>query len=281
MTVRVDQARRSRFGTRDIAGLIQIYEASYQRLAKLIPDLEGCDRVMISRVAGALDLYLELIERQPYTTTLVLTYRFAEDGRYALEPNARIHLYHDVRAAEVVSHRPALATCRPSMDFRPHAGAGPKVGHEPLPAEVAEILHVPGTYIHSRRHADTWWIRARRPIRDSVAPAPSHRLTGPGRAGRRDRPPRAAAEQVRTTRLLQRRGPGGRSTAVRRASLHRIGWTCRSRPSGSAGALPATCRRGGPSVRIHRLHSVRNRDGSAPAACVRSGAWAGVPRRCS
>lgn len=104
MIARADKARRSRFGARDIAGLIRIYEASYLRLGKLIPDLQGCDRMMISRVAGALDLYLELIERQPYTTTLVLTYRFAESGGYVLEPNARIHLYHDVRAAEVVSH---------------------------------------------------------------------------------------------------------------------------------------------------------------------------------
>ncbi len=104
MTVRVDEARRTRFGTRDIAGLIQIYEASYVRLARLVPDLPGCDRVMVSRVAGALDLHLEFIERQPYTTSLVLTYRFAGRGGCVLEPNARINVYHDVRAADVVSH---------------------------------------------------------------------------------------------------------------------------------------------------------------------------------
>ena len=104
MISRIEEARRTRFGTRDIAGLIRIYEASYLRLTKLVPNLRGCDRVMVSRVAGALDLYLELVERQPYTTALVLTYRFADGSDYVLEPNARIHLYHDVRAAEVVSH---------------------------------------------------------------------------------------------------------------------------------------------------------------------------------
>ena len=104
MMVRVEEARRTRFGTRDIAGLIRIYEASYVRLARLVPDLQGCDRVMISRVAGALDLYLELVERQPYTTSLVLTYRFGNRGDCVFEPNARINAYHDVRAAEVVSH---------------------------------------------------------------------------------------------------------------------------------------------------------------------------------
>ena len=89
---------------RDIAGLIRIYEASYVRLAKLVPDLPGCDRAMISRVAGALDLHLDIVERQPYTTSLTLTYQFTDRGGRVLEPNARINVYHDVRAAEVVSH---------------------------------------------------------------------------------------------------------------------------------------------------------------------------------
>ena len=104
MTVRTETARRTRFGARDIAGLIRIYEASYVRLEKLIPDLPACDRLMVSRVAGVLDLHLEIVERQPYTSSLVLTYRFPDRNGCMLEPNARINVYHDVRAAEVVSH---------------------------------------------------------------------------------------------------------------------------------------------------------------------------------
>ena len=100
----METARRTRFGARDIAGLIRIYEASYLRLARLIPDLGTCDRLMVSRVAGVLDLHLEIIERQPYTTSLVLTYRFPDRAGCLLEPNARINVYHDVRAAEVTSH---------------------------------------------------------------------------------------------------------------------------------------------------------------------------------
>ena len=102
--VRVEEARRARFGTRDIAGLIGIYEASYVRLMRLVPGLRACDRSMVSRVAGALDLHLEIVERQPYTTSMILTYRFADGDDSVLEPNARINVYHDVRAAEVVSH---------------------------------------------------------------------------------------------------------------------------------------------------------------------------------
>lgn len=104
MTVRMETASWARFGTRDITGLIRIYEANFVRLAKLVPDLPACDRMMVSRVAGALDLHLEIIERQPYTTSLVLTYRFPDRDGCVLEPNARINVYHDVRAVEVVSH---------------------------------------------------------------------------------------------------------------------------------------------------------------------------------
>ena len=104
MTVRIDSERQARFGVRDIAGLIRIYEANYVRLSKLVPDLTACDGAMISRVAGALDLHLRIIERQPYTTSLVLTYLFASRDSRVPEPNARINVYHDVRAVEVVSH---------------------------------------------------------------------------------------------------------------------------------------------------------------------------------
>ena len=104
MTVRTKATRPARFGARDITGLIRIYEASYVRFAKLVPDLPACDRTMVSRVAGALDLHLEVIERQRYTTSLVLTYRFPDRVGCVLEPNARINVYHDVRAAEIVSH---------------------------------------------------------------------------------------------------------------------------------------------------------------------------------
>ena len=116
MMVRVEEAGRARFGARDISGLIRIYEANYVRLARLIPDPAACDRVMVSRVSGALDLYLERIEHQRYTTSLVLTYRFPDDDGYVFEPNARINVYHDVRAAEVVSHcrrRKRRSTARP------------------------------------------------------------------------------------------------------------------------------------------------------------------------
>jgi uncharacterized protein YqiB (DUF1249 family) len=88
----------------DLAALIELYESNYVRLLRLAPELETMEGTRVSRVAGALDLYVTVEERFKYTTSLLLTYRFEDDGVVELEPRARIHAYHDVRAAEVVSH---------------------------------------------------------------------------------------------------------------------------------------------------------------------------------
>ena len=88
----------------DLAALIELYESNYVRLMRLAPELDAIQGTARSRVAGALDLYLSVDERFKYTTSLLLTYRFDGDDGIALEPRARINVYHDVRAAEVVSH---------------------------------------------------------------------------------------------------------------------------------------------------------------------------------
>jgi len=89
---------------RNLAGLIDIYESNYFRLMRLVPELHELDGTVVSRVAGALDLYLTVQERRPYTTTVLLTYQFDDVEGSSAEPNAKISICHDVRTAEVVSH---------------------------------------------------------------------------------------------------------------------------------------------------------------------------------
>ena len=93
-----------RYRHRDLPALIQLYEGNYLRVMRLLPDLDDLEKTLVSRVAGALNLYATIEERFKYTTTLLLTYRFVDDSGVALEPNARVCVYHDVRAAELVSH---------------------------------------------------------------------------------------------------------------------------------------------------------------------------------
>ncbi len=94
----------ARFQTHDLAALITLYESNYLRLLKLAPELGQINGTVVSRVAGALDLYMSVEERFKYTTTLKLTYRFRDGDEYALEPNARVCVYHDVRCAELLGH---------------------------------------------------------------------------------------------------------------------------------------------------------------------------------
>ena len=117
----------TRFKHRDLATLINLYESNYLRLLRLIPDLDTLEDTVVSRVAGALDLYLSIEERFKYTTTLSLTYCFVDQEHLVLEPNARICVYHDVRAADLVSHcrrkhsrkvRPWIRGRMPELDRR-------------------------------------------------------------------------------------------------------------------------------------------------------------------
>lgn len=89
---------------RNLAGLIDIYESNYHRIMRLVPEIDEMQGTTVSRVAGALDLYLTVLERFKYTTTIALTYQFEDQEEPIAEPNARIRVYHDVRVVEVLSH---------------------------------------------------------------------------------------------------------------------------------------------------------------------------------
>lgn len=89
---------------RSLASLLDVQECSYRRLHRLAPELGAMDGTRVSRVAGALDLYLSVLERHPYTTTVNLTYRFREPGGWLAEPNLTARIYHDARLVEAVSH---------------------------------------------------------------------------------------------------------------------------------------------------------------------------------
>jgi uncharacterized protein len=97
---------------RDLAGLITLYESNYFRLMRLVPELDRLEGTVVSRVAGALDLYLTVMERFRYTTTLSLTYRFEEADGVVAEPDTRIRVYHDAMVVEVLSqHRRRRYQC--------------------------------------------------------------------------------------------------------------------------------------------------------------------------
>jgi len=83
--------------------LEQVCESNYQKLFKLIPDLIGFKETAIGRAPHNTTLYLEIIERTPYTLTLELSHCFYKDSDEFLAPAVKIRVYLDAQLAEVLS----------------------------------------------------------------------------------------------------------------------------------------------------------------------------------
>ena len=88
---------------KNFAGLMELYECNYIRLRNLVPDTDTIPDSVISRVPGVLDLYLRVVERNKFTTTLQLTYYFTDkEGRFPA-PDMQVRLYHDAQVGEVIA----------------------------------------------------------------------------------------------------------------------------------------------------------------------------------
>lgn len=87
---------------RNLPGLMALYEENYIRLRRLIPHMPVVGVTTVSRVAGCVDLHLEVLDRAPYTTSLRLTYRLEVDGVERDEPDLLVRIHHDARTADAV-----------------------------------------------------------------------------------------------------------------------------------------------------------------------------------
>jgi hypothetical protein len=92
-----------------------VYESNYLKLDRLVgefPNRKTSNRKAIRTSSTPLDcdLHLEVLRREPYTTTLRMTYWFEErTGANAVEriadPDLTVRVYHDARLAEAVAAR--------------------------------------------------------------------------------------------------------------------------------------------------------------------------------
>jgi uncharacterized protein YqiB (DUF1249 family) len=89
---------------RDLPALMELYELNYIQLRRLVPDLDAIQDHSVSRVNGAIDLHLRVRERTRYTTTMNLSYQFAEGDDLCFAPDVVVRMYHDAQLAEVISH---------------------------------------------------------------------------------------------------------------------------------------------------------------------------------
>ena len=87
-------------------GLMTLYESNYIKLGQLTTEFEWSGWSMVSTSARDKDLHAQLVRREPYTTTLKLTYWFEESGGVLVpDPDLILRVYHDARLAEAVSGR--------------------------------------------------------------------------------------------------------------------------------------------------------------------------------
>ncbi len=89
-------------GQQSFAALMELYENNYIFLRRLVPQLDGHRDAQVSSVDRGPDLHLEVIERCPYTTNLLLTHCFAQHPDGESLPDLRVRIYHDARVAEVL-----------------------------------------------------------------------------------------------------------------------------------------------------------------------------------
>ncbi|ANE56346.1 MULTISPECIES: DUF1249 domain-containing protein [Methylomonas] len=82
--------------------LEQLCESNYRKLFKLIPNLRSFDRAAIGVTQNKPALYLDVLERNPYTLTIELTHCFNQQRSELLVPAVKIRIYLDAQLAEVI-----------------------------------------------------------------------------------------------------------------------------------------------------------------------------------
>jgi uncharacterized protein YqiB (DUF1249 family) len=87
-------------------GLMTLYESNYIKLHMLAAAFDWPSEGMVSTTRRDSDLHATIARREPYTTTLKLTYWFTEaDGVLVADPDLILRIYHDARLVEAVSGR--------------------------------------------------------------------------------------------------------------------------------------------------------------------------------
>ena len=83
--------------------LMDLYENNFIRFKKLVPRLLQIESESVSHVPGCLDVHIVVLERSKFTTTLGMTYLFADGEAVLAEPDLRLRVYHDASLVEVVA----------------------------------------------------------------------------------------------------------------------------------------------------------------------------------
>jgi len=79
-----------------------LYESNFIRLISLLPNFKDMPAEQVSRAANDLPLFLSVLDKGPYTTTLHMTYLFQEGEDSVPDPDLTVRIYHDARMVETM-----------------------------------------------------------------------------------------------------------------------------------------------------------------------------------
>lgn len=84
----------------------RLYEVNYDCLMLLIPEFPELNEGTAYRwkMAEDQELFLTIIERQKYTSTIALTYLISAPEQYLSNPYFKVRIYHDAKQVEVISY---------------------------------------------------------------------------------------------------------------------------------------------------------------------------------
>jgi uncharacterized protein YqiB (DUF1249 family) len=85
---------------RRVVALMGLYESNFIRLGWLAGDLLELSGRYLSSVRGDCDLVLNVTERSPYTSTVILTYLLPDARGPRPYPDMRVRIYHDAHLVE-------------------------------------------------------------------------------------------------------------------------------------------------------------------------------------
>lgn len=90
--------------------LEKLCESNYHKLFRLIPDLCSLEHTAIGQTEHKPPLYLQVLERNPYTLTIELSHCFSRQISRLMAPEIKIRIYLDAKLAEVIrdQDRPAV-----------------------------------------------------------------------------------------------------------------------------------------------------------------------------
>lgn len=97
------------FRSRRFANLLELYEHNFRRLQRLVPDLDRLRTDLCSRVRGAEDLHLRVLERHRFTVDIAISHYFSEEEGTFPSPDLTIRVYLDSAQAELLRLPDALS----------------------------------------------------------------------------------------------------------------------------------------------------------------------------